>query len=297
MSHVPTHEEIRAGAAAVDQVFEAHRRDPRVQFDGTFWHTGWLEWRRLVPNSDGVRAGDADAVEHAIVFLEADPWCFASGYDKQRVMRALVRVRLQATQIERLDAVLLALITHDRREVADAIRLARTHRGPRLKSALRSLLATSEDETALRALRALLAVRRPRLDDAARKRTRRLLERGSWWWIGLTDDEVRRATAACWDESWGRDLVRPAVHGPENVAMKAIWLLVMAPVVRIDVADRPALVEPILRALEPGDYRALKLARPAWCPEMEAALFELLGSDDHALTDAVAELLDELSTQ
>ncbi|WP_258724898.1 hypothetical protein [Cellulomonas sp. NS3] len=41
---------------------------------------------------DALPSGDQAAVEQLLVLLEADPWCFGSGYLKARVMEAFVRL-------------------------------------------------------------------------------------------------------------------------------------------------------------------------------------------------------------
>ncbi len=57
-------------------------------------------------------AGDADAVDWALVFLEADPGCFRAGYLRERVLRYLARMidRLTVDQKHRLRSVALAAI-------------------------------------------------------------------------------------------------------------------------------------------------------------------------------------------
>jgi hypothetical protein len=70
-------------------------------------------------------SGRPDAVDTAIAFLEADPWFFRSGYEKQRLIRDLKRVALTPEQQGRLRAVVLARIDgHDRHEIRHYGRLA-----------------------------------------------------------------------------------------------------------------------------------------------------------------------------
>lgn len=64
----------------------------------------------------GLAAGHADIVETAIAFLEADPWFFRSGYEKQRLIRHLKRARLSDVQRDRLGRVVLAVIDGRDRE-------------------------------------------------------------------------------------------------------------------------------------------------------------------------------------
>jgi hypothetical protein len=57
-----------------------------------------------------LREGDSDAVEAALLFVEADPWCFRSGYWKQDIMRYLRHVTLTDEQTGRVRAVLYASV-------------------------------------------------------------------------------------------------------------------------------------------------------------------------------------------
>jgi len=78
--------------------------------------------RFLIP---GLAAGHAQFVETAIAFLEADPWFFRSGYEKQELIRHLKRTRLGPVQQERLGRVVLAAIDgRDRVEFRHYCRLA-----------------------------------------------------------------------------------------------------------------------------------------------------------------------------
>lgn len=70
-------------------------------------------------------AGDSNAIEAAIAFLEADPWFFRSGYEKQNLIRHLKRTTLTGMQRGRLGCVVLAAIDgRDRREFRHYCRLA-----------------------------------------------------------------------------------------------------------------------------------------------------------------------------
>lgn len=59
-----------------------------------------------------VRSGGKDAVDDAIIFLEANPYCFRSGYIKKKLCRALAHAPLASRQRLRLrDIVINAVIT------------------------------------------------------------------------------------------------------------------------------------------------------------------------------------------
>lgn len=83
-----------------------------------------------LPSSDpdflkGLASGHPRAIETAIAFLEADPWFFRSGYEKQNIIRRLKRVALTEIQKQRLGFVVLAAIDgRDREEFRHFGRLA-----------------------------------------------------------------------------------------------------------------------------------------------------------------------------
>lgn len=64
------------------------------------------DWSTVVAE---LQNGDTDAVEPAIVFLEADPRCFRSGYEKEQLCRFLGRAKLTTRQRRRLLAVVVAV--------------------------------------------------------------------------------------------------------------------------------------------------------------------------------------------
>jgi hypothetical protein len=77
------------------------------------------------PHMAAIRASEPAAVETAIRFLEIDPWCFHSGYAKERLLRALKAVPLSIIQAERLrSAMMRAVDNRDRQELAEWCRLA-----------------------------------------------------------------------------------------------------------------------------------------------------------------------------
>ena len=55
----------------------------------------------------GVRAGRWSAIEEATKFLEADPWCFRSGYLKAELMHGLANTPLPSHVIQPLRKVVL----------------------------------------------------------------------------------------------------------------------------------------------------------------------------------------------
>jgi hypothetical protein len=94
-----------------------------------------------------LRSGDAAATEAAIVFLEADPWCFRSGYEKAELMKHLARVDLDGRDQERLRGVVVHVIQQPhRREFRCLVRLAASIWTPRLEADLGLLESAGSDE-------------------------------------------------------------------------------------------------------------------------------------------------------
>ena len=79
-------------------------------------------WEQTI---DALRAGDGAAIEPAIVFLEADPSCFRSGYEKERLCPLLSRAELSAAQRDRLLAVAARARDDARRPARERTRFQR----------------------------------------------------------------------------------------------------------------------------------------------------------------------------
>lgn len=92
-----------------------------------------------------LRNGDPTAVEPAVVFLEADPWCFRSGYLKERLMRYLSRMSLPEAAQERLrDVITTAVGRGPRRELPMTRRLARAVASQQLVNNLGAMLENDD---------------------------------------------------------------------------------------------------------------------------------------------------------
>jgi len=108
-----------------------------------------------------------EAVETVITFLEADPWCFRSGYMKQEILRKLRHQPLNPGQKEKLANALIRYVdAGDRREMLGACKLAREHPTQWLRSQLKARLASPDADVARRALLMLSSTRRPNLSPA-----------------------------------------------------------------------------------------------------------------------------------
>lgn len=60
----------------------------------------------------GVRRGRFDAIDEAVRFLVADPWCFRSGYLKAELMHALANTALPGDVVDPLREVVVQRIKH-----------------------------------------------------------------------------------------------------------------------------------------------------------------------------------------
>jgi hypothetical protein len=84
-----------------------------------------------------LRAGAPPAREAALVFLEVDPWCFRSGYEKADLMKGLAHRELSPGDQERVRRVVLHVIQQPhRREFPRLVGLATSVWVPQLETDL-----------------------------------------------------------------------------------------------------------------------------------------------------------------
>jgi hypothetical protein len=147
-------EEIRDRAAKLEEANRAihetvAHRDTREGYLAWTTAAGWahemaaamyppLFWRAL----EAVRASDRSGLEPIIRFLEADPWCFRSGYVKENLIPPLIRMDLEEGDKARLRAVVLNFVDcpKPRRELRSYIHLARAVANAELEEALMARL-------------------------------------------------------------------------------------------------------------------------------------------------------------
>ena len=201
-----------------------------------------------------LQAGDPGAVEAALVFLEADPWCFRSGYAKETIVRLLARHRLNPGQHRRLEDVFRHVVeAGDRREFSAYCRLARHKATPRLRAELKRRLEVGDPGTARRALLMLTALRHPRLDPDELVRARQIVlnaarRRDRPFWI--VPSWVRRLSARFWSEEWAAQLVGLAVgYGDDTDAARR--LLAGHPV-ELHESQRRALARSAIEVVDTG---------------------------------------------
>ena len=105
----------RLAHAAVTSAFAAHVRERDPDRYDALLKDFREKTAAALPSSDGsfmpgLANGHARFLDTAIAFLEADPWFFRSGYEKQNIIRHLKRARLTEAQRLLLARVVLAAI-------------------------------------------------------------------------------------------------------------------------------------------------------------------------------------------
>ena len=123
-------EAARLAHEAVNHAFRQHFREKHPDRYDPLLREFRAKTVAALPSSDqaflpGLAKGYVRFLESAIAFLEADPWFFRSGYEKQNLIRHLKRAELNDTQRERLGHVVVAAIDgRDRTEFRHYCRLA-----------------------------------------------------------------------------------------------------------------------------------------------------------------------------
>jgi hypothetical protein len=185
-----TIEEIRDRAGKLEEARRAVHAFPlrETDFDQYVEQSaaaGWFHemFRAMYPPSfwrclDAVKSGDRTGLEPILCFLEADPWCFRSGYVKADLIRAVVRLDLTEAEKARLRRVVLLVVDDPvlRRELRSYARLAVAVAGHELVEALEVRL--SVDSSVIRAnarwiLDALAGRQLPRMSLMESARLRR----------------------------------------------------------------------------------------------------------------------------
>jgi hypothetical protein len=227
---------------------------------------------------------ESDALEPALVFLEADPWCFRSGYAKERIAELLPRHHPAPGQQARIERVLLHVVdVGDRREFRRFCKLARSMAGKPLRSGLRQRLMGDDLDVARRALLMLSEIsdaplsagetaraREILLDAARRRELKDPSYAGIVYWFppAWVAPLVRRY----WDASWGHDLVAIAIAGGED-RQPAVQTLTSAPVFELTEDERTELTRLLLQAVDSGrDTPTEYLARRLDTPELRGEL-------------------------
>lgn len=122
--------DVERASAAIDRFGSGMAKEFHAAMAMMYPPEWWATMARL-------QAGDADAVEAVILFLEADPRCFRSGYEKERICRFVGRCPLTTRQAGRLLDVIDRVRADTRRPGRErraferlAARLARARTSP-----------------------------------------------------------------------------------------------------------------------------------------------------------------------
>ena len=108
-------EAARLAHEAVNRAFREHVRERDPDRYDALLQDFWTKTAAALPSSDrafipGLAKGHVRFVETGVAFLEADPWFFRSGYEKQKIIQHLKRAPLTDAQRMRLARVVLAAI-------------------------------------------------------------------------------------------------------------------------------------------------------------------------------------------
>ena len=145
---------------AVHEAHAAYRKNPANDALKAAWQDAAAAFHRVLTEYptgfwhalDAVNAGETSGLLDVLAFLEADPWCYRSGYAKSAALKAVTRVPLDDAAIQRLqDVVLAAVDGRDRREFRWYCRLARRVLTPDFEAAIQSRLTDPDPAVQRRA--------------------------------------------------------------------------------------------------------------------------------------------------
>jgi hypothetical protein len=117
-----------------------------------------------------LKVGNSEAIELAVRYLEADPWHFRTGYNKEDIIRQLRKHPLTEDQCARLRMVILNRV-HGRpvREMRSYARLASNVSSPEFEAELMNIATNSSDSSARHANWVLESLKRLRKADSPAK--------------------------------------------------------------------------------------------------------------------------------
>lgn len=190
-----------------------------------------------------------EAVDYLITFLEADPWCFRSGYVKGRMYEVLRRARLENEAIARVsEALLRAVDAGYRREFRSACRLAQVVAGSDLMDALRQRLHARDGHLRRRALW-MLTYLPGGLDDQRLAIIDVLIDAAGdaeWWRVARW---VRRLCSLVHGLGFEATVKSLAFSTESDAARRGLRLLPSALVAPLGTAERAAVEHVIVEAV------------------------------------------------
>lgn len=230
----------------------------------------------------GAKHGDGEATHYLVAFLEADPWCFRSGYTKGRIYELMRHVPVDQTQLAGIRAALLVAVDAGyRREFRSACRLARQLADPALTNELRRRLADSADPHIRR--RALwMLTYLPHGPDGMESAVHDVLvdtaDYGEWWRASRWVWELGRRFTT---DEFASKIRNMALSSDEAVARRGLRLLAGSNRHPLDAGERLALEHIILDAAHgrgPGSGLVESLAVVGDTKRLRRRLAELASS-------------------
>jgi len=226
------------------------------------------------------KKGDSGATDRLVTFLEADPWCFRSGYFKGRAYEALRQIKLDEAQTQRARRILLiAVQAGPRTEFRSACRLARIVADAELIGELRQLMASGRDGDVRRhALWMLTYIPNALTDDDRASILDVLVDSASYserWGASGWIHRTSRTWAGDEFDARVRELIRS--EDPE-VKRRGIRLLPHAIRIPLDAGERHQLEPIVLEAAHdrgPGAGLVESLAALADTKRLRGRLAEL----------------------
>jgi hypothetical protein len=155
----------------------------------------------------GLAAGEPDAVDAALDFLQDDPWYFRSGYAKQRVLRRMAGQTFTGEQRARACAVVIQYVAGGAHGTMRQLqRVARRVADNRLRRELRAHLYSDDEHVAWRALVVLSAVKHPGFSDDDLGRVHVLIE-GAAGMFDMVYPVTEALARRFWTSAWHDELL------------------------------------------------------------------------------------------
>jgi hypothetical protein len=228
--------------------------------------------------------GDGEAVRDLVAFLEADPWCFRSGYTKGRIYELMRHVPADQTQLARIRSVLLMAVDSGyRREFRSACRLARQLADPALTNELRRRLADSTDPHIRRRALWMLSYVAQGLEGMESAVHDVLVETANyeeWWRVSRWVWELGRRFTT---DDFASKIRKMALSNDEAEARRGLRLLAGSNRQPLDAGERLALEHIVLDAAQgrgPGTGLVESLAVVGDTKRLRRRLAELASSTE-----------------
>lgn len=260
----------------------------------SMYPTEFYESLRQIPS------GSAKAMDEAITFLEADPWCFRSGYVKAAIVRRLGSMVIGDDNQRRLRKVIMQVIeAGDRREFRWYARLGRRLDGVELRQALIQCLASTQAGVRRRALWILEALPYE-VSGASRPLAQQVIIDAGFdpqgWRVAFWR---RRAARKYEDEQFRQRLVTMFHEGEPAASDAALTILSELRKPGLSTEDYPRVRSRILSGVDRNDFdnfEALARTPGIASPDLVKQLTERLQSDEKQIAMRARWALRELES-